>query len=139
MEQHTPHTTRKKRILVVEDHLDTAELVSLILRDAGYLVRHLRNASLAFSFLSDECESSGECPDLVLLDLTMAGKDPVDMVAEVGPDKMPPIVIMSARQSSAISEAAHKLTAAGVIHKPFEVDDLLSCVQSALQQSYAQS
>jgi response regulator NasT len=132
MGQHSAKRSTKRRILIVEDHADTAELVSLILQDAGYSVRLARNADTALTFLTRECEAAQECPDLVLLDLTMSGKDPLQMVAEVGPAKMPPVVIISARQSGTIAEAAGKIGAAGVIHKPFDVNDLLSSVQRAL-------
>ena len=132
MENYSGKRPTKRRILVVEDHADTAELVALILQDAGYSVRQARSADVALSFLAHECELSQECPDLVLLDLTMLGKDPLQMVAEVGPAKMPPVIIMSARQGVTVAQAAGRIGAAGVIHKPFDVNDLLSCVQRAL-------
>ena len=58
-----------RRILVVEDNPDLADLVTLNLRDEGYAVENIGDGSLALAKLQ------AEPYDLVILDLMLPGMD----------------------------------------------------------------
>ncbi len=54
-----------EKILIVDDHADTVDMLQLVLRDAGYAVRSARNAEEAYR------KAQTFVPDLLLLDLML--------------------------------------------------------------------
>ncbi|MEO8287825.1 MAG: response regulator [Chloroflexota bacterium] len=135
-DEHSGHTvdgaSGKKRILIVEDHNDTAELLNMILEDEGFEVKRASNATEAFDILSRDCLIPARCPHLVLLDLTMSGKDPVEMVCELDAATLPPMLVVSAKHDTLVESAARRIGAAGIIKKPFDVDDLMASIHHTL-------
>jgi DNA-binding response OmpR family regulator len=73
-------------------------------------------------------------PDLVLLDLTLPDMDPVQMISQArqAGAATPPIIVVSARASGFISEAAREIGAASVLHKPFLISALLGNIEQVL-------
>jgi two-component system cell cycle response regulator DivK len=65
-----------RRVLVVEDNEQNLELVEFLLEEAGMDVRRAMDAEAALA------EFSREVPDLVLLDMDVAGTDGLSLVAE---------------------------------------------------------
>ena len=121
-----------KTILVVEDHTDTAEMLALILQSEGYQVRTAASARAAYDVLSAEAASIG----LVLLDLTLPDMDGDDVIRRLRDNhiKVPPILIMSAQHAGSLDNARHRIGAAGVIRKPFDIQVLLESIQSELER-----
>ena len=58
------------------------------------------------------------CPDLVFLDIQMPGLDGFDVVEQVGPDRMPPVVFVTAYDRHALQ--AFRLHALDYLLKPFD-------------------
>ena len=127
-----------KHILIIEDHIPTAELLCEILQEEGYDAQWAGNAEAALDIIS-RCDSSGSdpanrCPDLILLDLTMQGLSPLEMAHRLPQvsQVIPPLIVLSARPSQEVEAAARSINAAGLVRKPFEMDTLLDTVEKAL-------
>jgi len=116
-------------VLVVEDHTDTAQLVLTILEGSGYDATVVGNAEAAYKVLSQDTEQESAAPDVLLLDLSMPGLNPVEMVKRLGPEHVPPVVVMSAKPEYVVAAAAREIGAAAVVRKPFAIDDLLASIE----------
>jgi two-component system, OmpR family, KDP operon response regulator KdpE len=116
-------------LLIVEDHPETSLMLSMLFQDEGYQVLTAPNTTLARSALT-RAHDTGQCLDLLLLDLTMPDSDPVSMLSDLrsGGLELPPIIIMSARPSSELDRAVQILGAACRIQKPFAVAKMLTLV-----------
>ena len=126
-------TPRQKTVLIVEDHADTAEMLSLILESEGYCTQTATTANEAVKILSS---GAAEQIDVVLLDLTlpdMSGEDVIQCLKQ-SCVSVPPVLIMSAKQASSLSDAARAIGAAGIIRKPFDIQVLLESIQSELNK-----
>ncbi len=121
-----------KHILLVEDHEDSAEMMTIFLESEGYTVRWVSNAADALSVFGDP--QSDIRPDLILLDLTLPDIDGLEVgrrLRQSVPDT-PPIIIMSAKSAEAVESAASSISAAGYVRKPFATDKLMASIESAL-------
>jgi two-component system response regulator ArlR len=116
----------------VEDHADTAEMLSLILESEGYQVCSAQNATSALQILSGT--EAGEI-SLILLDLTLPDMNGDELIRTVRNRKImiPPVMIMSAKPAVSLEHAAQSIGAAGIIRKPFDVDSLLETVRNILK------
>ncbi len=81
-------TTRRNRILVVDDEKNQRELYQLILEDAGYEVISAASAQAALR-LYEEAEV-----DLVLTDFNMTGMDGLALIKELVAREPSVIVVM---------------------------------------------
>jgi two-component system response regulator ArlR len=122
----------QRKILLVEDHADTAEMLSLILESEGYQVCSAQNATSALQILSGT--EAGEI-SLILLDLTLPDMNGDELIRTVRNRKImiPPVMIMSAKPAVSLEHAAQSIGAAGIIRKPFDVDSLLETVRNILK------
>jgi len=114
-----------KRILLVEDDLSIAEMVSLILKDNNYDVTIPANHSQILSNINDTIF------DLILLDMSLWGIDGAVIYKDIRGSKKnqtTPVVLMTAR--SGASSMVDAIGVSGVIEKPFEVKELLKTVNS---------
>ncbi len=111
-----------KTILLVEDEVSIAELVTEILQEAGYEVVVAWNGREALDLLG------ARHPDLVLSDVMMPlvdGRDLCNMVRSGDGTRGVPVVLMSALQESAVRGSCDY---SAFVRKPFEVDTLLATV-----------
>jgi CheY-like chemotaxis protein len=107
-------------VLIVDDDVQLARLVSWTLKSEGYEVEVAANGGQALSALQSSC------PDLMLLDLNMPGMNGREVFSharEAGFEG--PIAICSAYGAS---KARAELGAEGAISKPFEPEALVSLV-----------
>jgi DNA-binding response OmpR family regulator len=115
-----------KRIFVVEDDLDIAELLEFNLVRHGYLVSTFSDGSEAYDgILSD-------LPDLVILDLTLPGLTGMEicryMRNNLRTQKIP-IIILTARTAESDRLKSIKSGANKFITKPFSIKEVLTNVQ----------
>ena len=114
------------RVLVVDDERGIAEALGDALSDEGYEVRLAGNGHEALSVLA------GWRPGVILLDLMMPTMDGWAFRAEQlrRPDVADvPVVVVSARRD--ITQEAERLGAAGVLPKPFDLDEVSRIVARA--------
>jgi CheY-like chemotaxis protein len=113
---------RQRIVLVVDDDAAIRGFIAEALGGEGYQVMEAADGQGAL----DAVEIT--TPDLILLDVQMPGIDGWDVLrhlrAKAGPHQ--PIVVMTGQYSG--QERALGTGAQGYLAKPFDLDDLIECV-----------
>jgi DNA-binding response OmpR family regulator len=115
-------------LLVAEDDAAIADVLVEVLTEEGYAVQVVATGADALQALQTEPL------DLALIDLAMPGLSGLEVLEGAHAQQIDvPIVIMTAR-----TRVTEELTAAGArtcLYKPFELDELLSCVLEHIRRS----
>jgi len=116
------------KILIVDDSNLSRRMLRRLLEPAGY---HVIDAADGMAALEHYVL---EKPDLVLLDLTMTGMHGLEVLQQLRVLD-PRARIVAASADVQLSTRAMVLSAGGIgfITKPFVADDVLSAVQTALE------
>ena len=120
----------KKKVLVADDDPAILEAITLILEDSGYDVKTTVNGyteKLAQKYL----------PDLILLDLWMAGVNGSNICKGLKSNTLTrhiPIIMISANKDT--QRIAEEAGADGFLAKPFDMKDLLSTVATYTSKKY---
>lgn len=111
-----------KRVLVIDDDDELAEVVRQVLREAGHSVATVRHGAAALELVRHVA------PDLILLDLSMPIMDGWSFVAQYRriANEGARVVLLTANVQA--QEIARTLGADGYITKPFDVDELIAIV-----------
>ena len=120
---------RPKRVLVVDDNLQTTRFLVEALEDEEYQVDHATNGMEALA----RCVATP--PDVILLDLLLPAMDGWEFL-EALRDKVtvpPPVIVMTANRSA--WNHASDARAAAYLAKPFELDDLLGTLRRLLAKN----
>src|SRR5471032_987804 len=118
-----------KRILIVEDDLHLAGLLSLHLRDEGYDVTHCADGNLGLAQLS-----KGSW-DALILDLMLPGVDGLEICRQArAMARYTPIIITSARSSEMHRVLGLELGADDYLAKPFSMLELAARVKALLRR-----
>jgi CheY-like chemotaxis protein len=115
----------QKRVLVVEDEQDVAELVADVLDLEGYEARIASGEEAVESVLSFR-------PNVILLDLMMPGVDGFEVARRLRARQETnrvPIVVMTAMHDA--QSRAREVGAQGCIAKPFDIGELIHAVEKA--------
>ena len=83
---------QKYKILIVDDEQSITDMLKLQLEFENYMVYTARNAEEALEKLS-------HCPDLILLDINMAGMNGIDLCISIREFVTCPILFLTARVS----------------------------------------
>ncbi len=119
---------KKARIIVVDDEENIRGTLQEILTDEGYQVSCAADGETALRIIQSEA------PDLVLLDVWMAGIDGIQtlkMLKNIDPDTE--VVMMSGHGNIDTAVKATKIGAFDFIEKPFSLDSILRTVSKALK------
>ncbi len=119
----------RPRILIVEDEIITAMDLAAELEEMGYLVVDTVGTG-------QEAIEKVEVfrPDLVLMDIVLSGELDGIEVAEQIHDLDIPVVYLSAYTDEKTVERAKKTFPYGYLPKPYQIDELYSTIETALQQ-----
>jgi CheY-like chemotaxis protein len=132
--------SQQPTVLCVDDDRDMAELVEAVLTDEGYAV------SVLYSLDDDAVlRAAGRLePDCILLDSASSVEygSSWEVAADLAERFRPVPVVMFSAHTPATQEAAKgeseravKANFAAVLPKPFHLDDLLTCVATAVGRS----
>lgn len=116
--------TTKGRVLIVEDDPESQEMTCEVLRLGGHECCGASDGKQALEYLR-----AHEPPALILLDLMLPELDGAQVLAEIRKDprlSATPVVLMSGERD--LEGKVAVLGAAGALHKPFGVEQLLSTV-----------
>lgn len=119
----------KKTIIVVDDEPDIEFALTLMLEDAGYHVVAVSQGDDLIKRLRTE-----RAPDLILLDMLLAGHDGREIVRGLKADpstRSIPVLMMSAHPRAA--QEAADVGADGFLAKPFDLDTLVTTVAALLR------
>ncbi len=113
----------KKKIVVADDDKDIVAVLTMMLEDAGYEVQSTANGNTM-------PKVTDYLPDLLLLDIWMAGVDGRDICRNLKNQQLTkhiPIILVSANQET--KKIAQEVGADDFMAKPFDMDDLLNMVE----------
>jgi CheY-like chemotaxis protein len=114
--------SRSRDILVVDDEINIVGLVVDLLQDEGYTVRSALNGAEALQVIAEQK------PGLILMDMympQMTGRMLLDHLLSQGMSDIP-VILMTASPGAAEEFADN--TAVDYLAKPFDIDELLTCV-----------
>ena len=116
-------------ILVVEDEPAVAEVVSLYLRRAGYVVRVVDTGPAAVR------EFDTQPPTLIVLDLMLPGLDGLAITRHVRERGDTPIIMLTARSQETDRIAGLEMGADDYVTKPFSPQEFVSRVRAVLRRA----
>lgn len=119
------------RVLVIEDHADTLELIRTVLAHAGH------DVSVAVDGEDGLRRYRTDRPDVVVVDLFMPRMDGLDVISALREDVGPAakIIAISAGWSVRAADALKEATARGadcVLRKPLDLEALTATVKDLL-------
>lgn len=115
-------------ILVADDDLDIARLVSFQLKYHGFEVSLAHDGAAALE------RARTRTPDLILLDWMMPGMDGLECLTALKADprlRRVPVILMTARAQQADVDAGISAGAAAYLVKPFALDNLIRTIREA--------
>ncbi|WP_419873549.1 response regulator [Candidatus Pristimantibacillus sp. PTI5] len=118
-----------KNLLIVEDDLSIAEMMSDHLNKEGYQIFHAMNGIAAL-----ERFSQGEI-DLILLDLMLPELDGTEFLKAVRTQSFVPVLIVSAKDSELDKALGLGFGADDYITKPFSLIELSARVKASLRRA----
>jgi CheY-like chemotaxis protein len=120
-----------RTVLIVEDELSVAELLSMSLTDAGYRVVLVANGRQALELLN-----KAPLPDLIITDFMMPVLDGIGLIQAMQRSEAQraiPYIIMSSIPEDAIRQRINGY--AGFIRKPFRLAAVIQLVTNVLARS----
>lgn len=118
----------EKIIYVIEDEPSIAEVVSLYLNRAGYVVQSFADGLVARHALEKHI------PDLVVLDLMLPGMDGAALTRWLRDRSDVPIIMLTARREEMDRIAGLEMGADDYVVKPFSPQELVSRVRAVLRR-----
>lgn len=125
-----------QKILVVDDDLDTVNLLRMVLQRAGYRV----STATSWDEVIDRvkmAEESNDVYNLIILDIMMPGRTgfEVMLVLQVVLHPVPPVIFLSAKCGMDDMVKASEMGAAKYLTKPTTPDKLLVAVREVMSQN----
>ena len=118
------------RILVAEGEPDTADLLRASLSQAGYEVRLVPDGAAALT------AAGGDPPDLILMDVTVAGVDGSEITRRLKASdetRLIPIIVLTSRMDAEDGDRCLEVGAEDFLPKPFSTAELLIRVRSLIR------
>ncbi len=120
----------ERRVLVVEDQKDIAELIAMHVRDLGHRVDCVYDGQAGF-----EAARSGRY-DLVILDVMLPGRDGLDVVRSLRIERITtPVIMLTARSTELDRVLGLELGADDYLTKPFSIPELQARVKAILRRA----
>ncbi len=126
----------KKRLLVIEDDADVAEMLVVYFTDQGYDVLHAMTGNEGVAM------ARAKFPNLVLLDVMLPDMDGFDVCRTLRTTtltKYIPITFLTQRDGRSDKVAGLELGADDYVTKPFDIEELRLRVQGSLRRSSRES
>ncbi|MBK6719976.1 MAG: response regulator [Sphingomonadales bacterium] len=116
------------RVLVVDDEAQIRRLLCAALRRAGYETVEAETVREALH-MNELCH-----PAAALVDLGLADRDGLELVALLAKSSTCAVIVISARDATSEKVAALDLGAVDYMTKPFDTEELLARLRSALRR-----
>jgi len=117
------------RILIVEDDLSVAEVMEIVLNDAGYETTSIHSGSEVMQgFQTFQ-------PDLILLDLMLPGIDGITLCKLLREISTVPIIMLTAKSETDDVVEGLRAGADDYVIKPAKRDEILARIEARLRRS----
>ena len=118
----------KRKILIIDDNQSLLDSLMELLEREGYQPEPADDLSLARTLYRRNR------PDLILLDCDVRGRDGLELLDDLRAEPPPtsPFIVMTARDDRAVRTRSVQLGAAGLLAKPFSMQELVAEVQRIL-------
>jgi len=122
-----------KKIILVEDEVDLLRSVTLTLKRAGYEVVSVDNGADALALIM-LAENESKAFDLLVTDLHLPGLTGLELVEKIRKLHIPiPVAAITAFGNSQIRSRLKELDCLFCLDKPFNIEELLNHVSSAIK------
>ena len=118
----------KGRVLVVDDDLALAEMLTIVLTQEGFEPTHVADGAAAVAAFRDTR------PDLVLLDVMLPGMDGFEVCRRLRAESGVPIVMLTARTDTVDIVVGLESGADDYIVKPFKPQELVARIRARLRR-----
>ena len=133
MDEHVDAANGAGTVVVVDDAPELLDLIASLLTDEGYRVFPCQEATRAHALVARER------PDLVMLDLRMAGVAEWEVLDALKADPatagIPVIVCSGAVEELQAAEPRLRSLGCDVLIKPFDIDDPIARVEQAVRRA----
>lgn len=120
----------KGKIMVVDDEVSLARLVTYNLEKEGFATVQAHEGNEALSMIKKER------PDLIVLDVMLPGKDGLEICQELRAQNIrTPIIMLTARDDEIDKVVGLELGADDYVTKPFSVRELVARVKAVLRRN----
>ncbi len=120
----------KRNILIVDDTLEELRLLSAVLTERGYKVRHAINGSMAL------IGAKAAPPELILLDIKLPDLSGYEVCKQLKADSTTcfiPVIFLSALDEVIDKVNAFAVGGVDYITKPFQIEEVLARVETHLE------
>ena len=119
----------KKRVLMVEDDVKTADIVRVYLEKDGYAV------TLAYDGQGGLRAARSDQPDLIVLDLLLPGLSGTEICRALRKESRVPIIMLTALTTELDKLLGLELGADDYVTKPFSPRELVARVRAVLRRT----
>ena len=121
------------KILIVEDEQSISNFISMVLNANGYDTIIVGSGEEALTMIASHC------PDLIVLDLNLPGRDGMDILRELRrKDEETKVLILSARSQIADKVEGLDAGANDYMEKPFHLQELEARIRSLTRRKFVQ-
>ena len=118
-----------KKILIIEDHTDLANILSLNLSDLDYKVTHADDGLKGLNYLENESF------DLVVLDLMLPGMDGLEICRRIrNQNNYTPVLMLTSKSSEIDRVLGLEIGADDYVTKPFSVRELMARIKALFRR-----
>jgi DNA-binding response OmpR family regulator len=121
----------KKKILIVDDDENIAELISL------YLIKECFDTEISDNGEDALAKFKTYKPNLILLDIMLPGMDGYDVCREIRKSSNVPIIMLSAKGEVFDKVLGLKIGADDYIEKPYDIDILLAKIRGIFKRKFS--
>jgi DNA-binding response OmpR family regulator len=119
----------RKKILIIEDHTDLANILSLNLSDLDYKVTHADDGLKGLNYLENESF------DLVVLDLMLPGIDGIEICRRIrNQNNYTPVLMLTSKSSEIDRVLGLEIGADDYVTKPFSVRELMARIKALFRR-----
>jgi FixJ family two-component response regulator len=120
----------KPLISIIDDDESVREAIKGLVKSMGYTVETVASAQ---EFLSSRRVRRTSC---LITDMQMPGMTGLELYQHLSTSGKPiPTILITAYPDNGVRERALSAGVVGYLSKPFEEDDLLACIRSALTRA----
>ncbi len=120
----------KREILIIDDDVDIAMIITDMLTDHGFGVTHARSSEEAFTILTDRSFH------LIILDINLPDAIGFEVCRELRKVSEVPVIFASARTSETDRIMGLDIGGDDYIPKPFSMKELLAHINALLRRTY---